>query len=208
MSAAGGGAVTLSEGDDDTAERPASAGTPATAEPADPPERPSPRSDRLRSVLLRRPTYVGLAVGLLFWWRSLYPTLMPRTWVTQAAMSAICLAVGIALGTLAGDVGDWSLRRAGRGISPSTRRRAWRVLGVVGATVVVLGVVMWPRWQGDQRELVTLDRGSAVQVVPMLLLSQPCSPSCWWSSADSWAAGCGGCTARSMSGSPAWWRHR
>lgn len=125
----------------------------------------------LRAALVRRPTFPGLAVGLLFWWQSLYPTLMPRTWVTQAAMSAICTAIGIAVGTLLGDVAKAGLRAAHRPVAPAVVRGAFQAATAVGVAAIVLGGFVWPRWQTDQRRGVSLGPLPAVQAIPMLLLT-------------------------------------
>lgn len=125
----------------------------------------------LRAALVRRPTFPGLALGLLFWWQSLSPTLMPRTWVTQAAMSALCTAIGIGLGTLLGDIVKAALRASHRPITPPVTRGAWRVIGPLGLAVVALGAVLWPRWQTDQRRGVSLDALPAIQALPMVLLT-------------------------------------
>lgn len=125
----------------------------------------------LRAALVRRPTFPGLALGLVFWWQSLSPTLMPRTWVAQAAMSAICTALGMAIGTLLGDALKAGLRAAHRPITPPVTRGAWRVIGPLGLVVVVVGALLWPRWQTDQRRGVSLGPLPAVQSVPMLVLT-------------------------------------
>ena len=39
-----------------------------------------------------RPSFGGAVFALVFWWRSLYPTLLPRSWLIQAAITAICVA--------------------------------------------------------------------------------------------------------------------
>jgi uncharacterized membrane protein len=96
---------------------------------------------------------------------------MPRTWVTQAAMSALCTAIGIALGTVLGDLLKAALRAADRPVRPPAVRQAWRVVGPLGLGVVVLGAVLWPRWQTDQRRGVSLDPLPAVQAVPMVILT-------------------------------------
>jgi uncharacterized membrane protein len=38
------------------------------------------------------PTLSGSSLALLFWWQSLTPTLIPRSWKTQAVVGAVCLA--------------------------------------------------------------------------------------------------------------------
>jgi uncharacterized membrane protein len=128
---------------------------------------------RIGRMLVRRPTFGGLSVALLFWWRSLYPSLLPRSWLVQAAVSAICLAIGYALGTLASAILHRILQRLDRQPSGQVRRYAWRAFAVVAAITFVVGIVMWPRWQNDQRALVTMDDLAPGAVVPMLLLTVP-----------------------------------
>lgn len=132
---------------------------------------PRRRPGRLRAVVLARPTTCGLALALLFWWKSLSPTLMPRTWLVQAAISAICVAAGYAFGT----IGSWIVRRIVRWrsitIAPETIRWFRLVLLVVAVATVLLGLLLWPRWQNDQRELVALDSISPALAIPMALVS-------------------------------------
>ncbi len=127
--------------------------------------------DRLRRAVIRRPTFCGLVGGLVFWWQSLSPTLMPRTWVAQAAMSGVCAAIGIGLGTLGGDLLMAGARRAGRFPGASARARLWQVLAVAAPVVLGVGMILWPRWQNDQRDLVTLAPNPWVQVLPMIVVS-------------------------------------
>lgn len=118
-----------------------------------------------------RPTFGGLVFAILFWWRSLYPTLLPRSWIVQAAITAICVALGYALGTLAGRIGHLVLRRFGGEPSPSAKRGAWIGVAAVGILVLVLTTLVWPRWQNEQRVLVDMDRISRLVTLPMLLLT-------------------------------------
>jgi uncharacterized membrane protein len=119
--------------------------------------------------LLRGPGFGGVVVALLFWWWSLYPSMLPRSWPAQAVVSGLSLAVGYLLGTLAGSGVAWVLRRAGRAPAAAVRRRAWLGLGFVGAVVVAAGLLLWPVWQNDQRELVGMGRLSPVAVLPLVV---------------------------------------
>jgi uncharacterized membrane protein len=47
-----------------------------------------------RGWLLRRPTFGGTAVALVFWWFSLQPSMLPRTGSSQGAVSGLSAAVG------------------------------------------------------------------------------------------------------------------
>ena len=119
----------------------------------------------------RRPTFGGLVVGLVFWWQSLSPTLLPRSWAVQAAISAICATVGYALGTLGGRVVRAVLRRRGAHLPAVGWHRARFGLGALGALAVVIGPLRWLGWQNTQRELVDMAHLSGIVVLPMLVLT-------------------------------------
>src|SRR5262245_65806995 len=86
----------------------------------------------------------GSSVALLFWWQSLTPTLIPRSWETQAVVSAICLAVGYGIGALAG---RWAHRRFEWPGGSILVGSAWPVSVLLGATT-------WKRWQDEQRHFI------------------------------------------------------
>ena len=157
--------MTEAGGSTATGERPAADLEPATEAPASAP----PRS--ARRPILGRPTFVGLAVALVFWWQSLMPLMLPRTWLAQAAISAICAAVGYGIGTLSGSLGHRILDRFDAGPSVEARQRAWTLLGVVTAVIVIVGLLAWPRMHTEQRALVELGPVSRLSVVPMIALT-------------------------------------
>ena len=140
-------------------------GIAATSPAARPPSRPR----RIGRAIVRRPVSGGLAVGLFLWCWSLTPTLMPRTWVTQAAIGAVCATVGYAVGTLLSRIVWAILRRRGTTLSAPTWRRIHLAIPIVAAVAVVVGSVMWLRWQNRQRDLFAMEHLGAGQVVPMLL---------------------------------------
>lgn len=129
-----------------------------------------PRAPR-KLRMFGRPTFGGSVVALVFLWRSMYPTLMPRTWVAQAAMTAVCVAIGYALGTLAGSIGHRLLQRYDREPDATQRRAAWIGIAVLAGLVVLLCVVVWGRWQNDQRELVDLGPISWALAIPVLVVA-------------------------------------
>ncbi|HEX2158547.1 MAG TPA: alpha/beta-hydrolase family protein [Actinomycetes bacterium] len=120
-----------------------------------------------RGWLLVPPTFAGTAVALLFWWWSLDPSLLPRSWSAQGVVSGLSAAIGYLLGTLAGYVLEAVLRRLGRTPARRARRRAWLALGVAGAVVVVAGLALWPGWQNQQRDLVDMEHLSPAVLAPM-----------------------------------------
>lgn len=121
--------------------------------------------------LFGRPSFGGLVFALVFWWQSLSPTLLPRSWTVQAAITAICVAIGYAIGTLAGRIGHLVLRRVGREPSPSVKRGAWLGAWGVAIVVVVATTFVWPRWQNEQRALVDMEDVSRLVTLPMLLVT-------------------------------------
>ena len=97
---------------------------------------------------------------------------MPRTFFNQGAISGLSAAIGYAVFTLLGWLVGLVLARRGASISPSARRTAWIVLGVVvGLAVVIGGVAMWVRWQNDQRTLLGMDDLGVATGIPMLLVA-------------------------------------
>ena len=131
-------------------------------------------------ALFRRPTTPGVLVAALFWWFSLVPTLMPRGAISQAAISALCLAIGYSLGTL----GGWVVRRVRGDRPPLTspllerwaqlhpeRLPTWAAIAVPAAALVIVGCLFWVRWQNQQRELLEMDDLTAAAVIPMIVLT-------------------------------------
>jgi uncharacterized membrane protein len=114
-----------------------------------------------------RPTLSGLALGLLFWLQAATPTLIPRTWAVQAAVSGVALAVGYGIGTLVGRVAQSLLERWGRSPGSLVLRRALVVLGIVWLLGVVTGALLWVGWQNDQRDFMGM---TAVGWVDALLM--------------------------------------
>ncbi|WP_233858917.1 alpha/beta-hydrolase family protein [Paraburkholderia sp. HD33-4] len=100
------------------------------------------------------PTLSGSLLALVFWWQSLTPTLIPRSWGTQTAVGAICLAIGYAIGTLAGCAGHRLLARWG--FSPGSGMRRSSGIAVAAAWLIALfvGSTLWLGWQNDQRSFM------------------------------------------------------
>ena len=130
-------------------------------------ERGTPR----RRWLLRRPTFGGLAVALVFWWFSLQPSMLPRAPSAQGAVSGLSAAVGYLLGTLAGYGVSALLRRLGREPARRAGRLAWLGLGVVAAVVVAAGLGQWTGWQNQQRDLVSMAHLSPSVLAPMVAVT-------------------------------------
>jgi uncharacterized membrane protein len=103
---------------------------------------------------LGTPTFSGSLLALLFWWQSLTPTLIPRSWGTQTVIGAICLAIGYGIGTLAGCGMYRLLERWGRLPGSVIRRRSWIVLAAAWLVATFLGSKLWLGWQNEQRSFM------------------------------------------------------
>ena len=103
----------------------------------------------------RRYTFTGTAVGMLFLWLSLSPSLLPRGPLFQGIVSGAAGAIGYALGVFL----VWLVRfMQSRPTSPPAPRWAWLVLVALGALGVVLGIVYFRYWQDHVRDLMGVPR--------------------------------------------------
>jgi len=122
----------------------------------------------VRSVA-RSTSPIGLAAGLVFWFASLTPTLVPRGWIVQGVTSGACLAIGYGIGSAA----ERLVRRAAR--RPAGAARATRPVPIpaVGVTLVVgvAGMLAWAAWQDEARDLVGMSHLAWWEGPPMVLLS-------------------------------------
>ena len=82
----------------------------------------------------RRYTFTGTAVGLMFLWFSMTPSLLPRGPLFQGLVSGAAGAIGYALGVFA----VWLVRfMRSKDTSPPAPRIAWIVLVVIGVGLMV-----------------------------------------------------------------------
>jgi len=103
----------------------------------------------------RRYTFTGTALGMLFLWLSLSPSLLPRGPLFQGIVSGAAGAIGYGLGVF----GVWVVRfMKSRSSSPPAPRWAWLALVVLGALGVVLGIVYFRYWQDHVRDLMGVPR--------------------------------------------------
>ena len=99
----------------------------------------------------RRYTFTGTAVGMVFLWLSLTPSLLPRGPLFQGLVSGAAGAIGYALGVLA----VWLVRfMLSRPSSPPASRTAWAVLVVAAAIGLVFSIYFFHVWQDQVRDLM------------------------------------------------------
>ncbi len=123
-------------------------------------------------TIIAWPRFAGCVGAVTFLWASFWPTLMPRTFVAQGAISGLCAATGYAIATLVGSIVRAILRRRDVAIAEPVRRIAWLALGALAAIVLAVGGLwMWVRWQNDQRALLGMSRLGPATGVPMLVVA-------------------------------------
>ncbi len=107
----------------------------------------------LRWVFRRRLCFGGLVVALLAFCVSLTPSLLPRGWVFQGAVSGAAMAVGYGVGS----AGSAIIRRFLKS-EPDARvkRFAWRGLAVATPVLVVVFLLLGNRWQDELRGLMDM----------------------------------------------------
>lgn len=114
--------------------------TAEAVEDAPPQEEAPPK----RPWWVRHYTFTGTALGLVFIWLSLTPSLLPRGPLFQGIVSGAAGAIGYGLGVFA--VWLWRYMRS-KDTSPPAPRRAWLGLLVVGAVGMLLMIFYFHRWQ-------------------------------------------------------------
>lgn len=151
----------------DTGEAPA-----AVAEQA--PARADTSTPR-RAWWVRHYTFTGTAVGFVFLWLSLTPSLLPRGPLFQGLVSGGAAAIGYSIGVFA----VWLVRfMRSRQSSPPPPRFAWPALVVIGVIGMAIMVVQFHDWQDDVRDLMGVPRlvfwdyplAAVISVVTMFVL--------------------------------------
>ena len=104
---------------------------------------------------IRHYTFFGTAVGLLFLWFSMTPSLLPRGPLFQSLVSGAAGAIGYSLGVF----GVWLVRyMRSKESSPPAPRWAWMALVVVGVIGQILMIIWFHVWQDDVRDLMGVPR--------------------------------------------------
>ena len=122
---------------------------------------------RLRWVFTRRLCFGGLAGAVVLFCLSMSPSLVPRSWVFQAAVGGVSAVIGYGLGS-AMSSGIRKLIR--REPSARTKRIAWWVLA--GATLVFgsLAFAWGHEWQQDLRRLMGMEQLKVFEWLSILVV--------------------------------------
>jgi uncharacterized membrane protein len=120
-----------------------------TAEAVDeaPPQEESPPKS---PWWVRHYTFTGTALGLVFLWFSLTPSLLPRGPLFQGLVSGAAGAIGYGLGVFA--VWLWRYMRS-KDSSPAAPRWSWVALVAIGVIGQILMIFYFHRWQDEVRDL-------------------------------------------------------
>ena len=104
---------------------------------------------------LRHYTFFGTAVGLVFIWLSMTPSLLPRGPLFQGLVSGVAGALGYGFGVF----GVWLVRyMRSKHSSPPAPRRAWLALLIVGIIGQVLAIIWFHVWQDEVRDFMGVRR--------------------------------------------------
>jgi uncharacterized membrane protein len=104
---------------------------------------------------LRHYTFTGTAVGLVFLWFSMTPSLLPRGPLFQGLVSGGAGAIGYGLGVFA----VWLMRyMRSKDSSPPAPRWAWITLAVIGIIGQILMIIWFHVWQDDVRDFMGVPR--------------------------------------------------
>ncbi|BBX31337.1 transmembrane protein [Mycolicibacterium mageritense DSM 44476 = CIP 104973] len=104
---------------------------------------------------VRHYTFFGTAVGLVFIWFSLTPSLLPRGPLFQGLVSGGAGAIGYGLGVF----GVWLVRyMRSADTSPKAPKWAWLALVVVGIIGQILMIIYFHVWQDEVRDFMGVPR--------------------------------------------------
>jgi uncharacterized membrane protein len=124
-----------------------------TAAPVEAEAEPAP--ERKPDWWQRHYTFTGTAVGMVFLWLSLTPSLLPRGPLFQGLVSGGAGAIGYGIGVFA----VWMMRyMLSQPTSRHAPRWAWPLLVGVGLAGLVVMIVFFHQWQDDVRDLMGVPR--------------------------------------------------
>lgn len=120
---------------------------------------------RVRLLVWRAP-FGGLLAALILFAASMTPSLLPRPWYLQGAVSGVAIALGYGLGSAPGAL----VRSISRGrSSPTVPRLVQFSLLLPALALVVWAAIVHFRWQVDVRHLMDMEPGVGVYLVGAIL---------------------------------------
>lgn len=127
----------------------------------------TPMKDDTRvRLLLWRPSLGGLLGAFILFSASLTPSLLPRPWYLQGAVSGVAIALGYGLGSVPGVL----VRSISRGPRPPTVPRLVQLSLLLPALALVVWVaIVHYRWQVDVRRLMEMERKGLVYLLGAIL---------------------------------------
>lgn len=118
--------------------------------------------------IVNRPSALGVIVGVIALALSLTPSLIPRTWVQQAVISALTFLCGYGIGE--GLRSLWVYLGLPT-FSPPNDRRASIALFVASGAILVFFMFRALAWQNNVREMVGLEPVSSAHPIQTVLLA-------------------------------------
>jgi uncharacterized membrane protein len=117
--------------------------------------------------IIKRPSAVGIIVGLVFMALSLTPSLIPRPWIPQAAISALSFLCGYGIGV--GLNALW--RYLQLPTIPRQHQRVWELL-LLAISGIMLLYYMYRSlaWQNNVRETVSMPPVDSAHSIRVVLL--------------------------------------
>ena len=117
----------------------------------------APEEQPARPRIVRRGlSFTGVVIAFVFCCFSLTPSLLPRAWFLQGAISGVTAIIGYGLGSLLGALGR-SRGSPFRNWSGNVQRRWWLLMIGLGLVAVVIFGLLGVGWQQDMREVMGMD---------------------------------------------------
>ncbi|MBZ9655994.1 alpha/beta hydrolase [Phyllobacterium lublinensis] len=120
------------------------------------------------SVLAKSFSAIGLLVGILFFAASLTPSLMPRSYLVQGALSGFCAALGYGVGVAM--VWLWRYLEIP---APSRRIQRGAKWVAVILCIAIAGIFLWKaaEWQNTVRSLMGLGPVESVEPIELAVIA-------------------------------------
>lgn len=116
------------------------------------------RSPRLQRQLARL-NQLGVGLGVVAFFLSLTPSLLPRPWPLQGVVSGLAAVSAYASGVVLSRLGRWA---GVRPTSPRARRWVWYGIAILTAVLAPLTVWLSSGWQDEVRRSVNMPAEGAI----------------------------------------------